>query len=318
MRGYLHPATRALAALLLLVGAAACAQGSPAPSREQIAVSGAWALYPMMVHWAEVYRESHPTVLIDVSAGGAGKGIADTLSGVADIGMVSRDLSAEEVAQGAFAVAVTKDAVFPVVSADNPYLDRLLLRAAPRDALAAVFITGEAASWGQLIGDAAVDTAIHVYTRSDACGAAEVWAQYLGGRQEDLLGIGVYGDPGILDAVINDPLGIGFNNLGYVFDLSTDRPVAGAVVLPIDLNGNGQADAEEMLETRTEAVEAIAAGRYPSPPARDLFLVTRGQPTGAVRELIRWILVEGQQYVDEAGYVHLSDEQLQDELQKVH
>ena len=46
-----------------------------------ITVSGAFALYPMMVAWAEEYQNIHPGVRIDVSAGGAGKGMADTLGG---------------------------------------------------------------------------------------------------------------------------------------------------------------------------------------------------------------------------------------------
>ena len=55
-----------------------------------IRVSGAWALYPMMVRWGEEFRKIHPKVRVDISAGGAGKGIADALAGLVDIGMVSR------------------------------------------------------------------------------------------------------------------------------------------------------------------------------------------------------------------------------------
>ena len=84
-----------------------------------------------------------------------------------------------------------------------------------------IFITGEITTWGEVIGDPKVTEEIHVYTRSDACGAAEEWAKFLGGFQEDLLGIGVNADPGLLDAVLNDPLGIGYNNLGYAFDLES-------------------------------------------------------------------------------------------------
>jgi phosphate transport system substrate-binding protein len=41
---------------------------------------------------------------------------------------------------------------------------------------------------------------IHVYTRSDAAGAPDVWAKHLGKKQENLLGIGVFGDPGLAAA----------------------------------------------------------------------------------------------------------------------
>ena len=58
-----------------------------------IRVSGAWALYPMMVNWGEEFRKIHPKVRVDISAGGAGKGVADALAGLVDIGMVSREIT---------------------------------------------------------------------------------------------------------------------------------------------------------------------------------------------------------------------------------
>ncbi len=156
-----------------------------------------------------------------------------------------------------------------------------------------------------------------MYTRADSCGAAEVWAKYLGNKkQEDLLGIGVSSDPGLLDAVIKDPLGIGYNNLNYAYDTS-GKPVTGAAIVPIDANGDGKADADELLETKEEAQHSVASGLYPSPPARALNLVTLDKPSGIVQEFIRWILTDGQQYVGEAGYVSLTDEQIQESLDKV-
>ena len=53
----------------------------------EIQLSGAFALYPMAVKWAEEFRKIHPKVRIDISAGGAGKGITDALAKVVDLGM---------------------------------------------------------------------------------------------------------------------------------------------------------------------------------------------------------------------------------------
>ena len=63
----------------------------------QISISGAFALYPMAVKWAEEFKKLHPKVNIDISAGGAGKGITDVLANMIDIGMVSREVYAEEI-----------------------------------------------------------------------------------------------------------------------------------------------------------------------------------------------------------------------------
>jgi phosphate transport system substrate-binding protein len=145
-----------------------------------------------------------------------------------------------------------------------------------------------------------------------------MWAKFLGDKQqEDLLGIGVNADPGLLEAVLKDPLGIGYNNLGYAFELASGNPVSGAVIVPVDFNHDGQADDTERLETMPEAIEAVATGKYPSPPARPLNVVTHGKPTGLAQAFIQWILTDGQQYVGEAGYVALTSQQLAESLEKV-
>jgi phosphate transport system substrate-binding protein len=164
-----------------------------------------------------------------------------------------------------------------------------------------------------------VPYAVNVYTRSDACGAAETWAAYLGGKQEDLLGVGVYGDPGLAEAVRQDERGIGYNNVNYAYDAETRLQVKGIRVVPIDLNSDGLIDStEDFYGDRDRLVGAIAAGIYPSPPARDLHLVSNGVPQRTVvREFIRWVLTEGQQYVPEAGYINLPDERLRVELKRL-
>ncbi|MFB0515429.1 MAG: PstS family phosphate ABC transporter substrate-binding protein [Candidatus Neomarinimicrobiota bacterium] len=283
-----------------------------------ITMSGAWALYPMAVKWAEEFQELHPRVRIDVAAGGAGKGMADALAQVADIGNVSRDIYPEEIKKGAWWVSVTKDAVVPTVNERNPMLAKLLTKGVDRETFIAIWITGTVENWSEVIGEAVTEP-IHVYTRSDACGAAKTWAKFLDGKQEDLLGVGVYGDPGLAEAVRNDILGIGFNNINYAYDAKSKAQVEGIKVLPVDLNGNGQIDSEEdFYDSRHEIVAAIATGRYPSPPARDLHFVCQGRPTRVVvTKFIEWVLTDGQKYVPESGYISLTAEKLHEGLKKL-
>ncbi len=284
----------------------------------EISISGAFALYPMTVKWADEFRKIHPDVRIDISAGGAGKGIADVLSNMIDIGMVSRAIYPEELSRNAFAIAVTKDAVVPVISASNPLLKDLLQKGIKKDVASDIWISGKYKTWAQAFG---INTtlSIHTYSRSDACGAAEMWAKYLGEKQEDLLGVGVYGDPGLAQAVKRDALGIGFNNIGYAYDAKTKKQIAGLRVLPIDLNGNGKIDAnEDFYDSINDLIDAISKNVYPSPPARDLYFVTKGKPQKKeVIEFIRWILTHGQKFVHEAGYIELPKDKLNSEMKKV-
>lgn len=288
------------------------------PQEGAISISGAFALYPMVVKWASVYQSLHPDVRIDISAGGAGKGMVDALSAMVDIGMVSREIYPQEVKKGAFSIAVTKDAVVATISAKNPVLKDIMAKGIKKTAFVNAFVTGTFKTWGQMTG-VKNNSLLHVYTRSDACGAGETWAKYLGKKQEDLQGIGVFGDPGLATAVQQDPLGIGYNNIAYAFDSRSKRQNAGIRIVPIDINNNGKLDPEEnFYSTMDEMISAIAGNKYPSPPARDLYFVMKGKPKSKiVADFIKWVLTDGQKYVHDAGYINLSKEKIQGELNKL-
>ncbi len=283
-----------------------------------IRVSGAFALYPMMLKWGEEYKKLHPKVSFDISAGGAGKGMTDALGGLVDIGMVSRKIAASEEEKGAYWIAVTKDAVVPTINKNNPVLARLKANGLKKDVYEKIFINQTIKTWGQATGTSTTDK-INVYTRSDAAGAPETWAAYLGKyKQEDLKGVGVDGDPGLAQAVSQDKLGIGYNNINFAYDANTRKPIEGLEIIPLDLNGNGKIDPEEnFYGTLDELVDAIGNDRFPSPPARDLNLVTKGKPTGIVQDFIKWTLTDGQKYIPESGYIVLPDEKIKSGLTKV-
>jgi phosphate transport system substrate-binding protein len=145
-----------------------------------------------------------------------------------------------------------------------------------------------------------------------------MWAKFAGGKvQDDLKGIGVNGEPALVDTVSKDALGIGYSNLNSVFDVRGGNLVAGAVVPPIDINDNGQADTNELYKTTADAIKAVAEGVYPSPPARFENLATKGKPTGVTLAFITWILTDGQQFLSQAGYVPLTPAQQTESLDKL-
>jgi phosphate transport system substrate-binding protein len=282
-----------------------------------ITISGAFALYPMAVKWSEEFKKLHPNVTFEISAGGAGKGISDALGGLVDLGAVSRELKPEEITNGAFPFAVTKDAVVGTINASNPNAAEILKKGLTKEALSNIFATGTFKDWKQ--AGFSIAAPIHVYTRSDASGAGETWAKYFDKKQEDLVGVGVFGDPGLLQSVQGDKTAIGYNNIGYVYDATTKKPLEGVQVIPIDVNGNGLIDADEnFYASLDELIAAIAAGKYPSPPARELYFVSKNVPQReVVIEFLNWVLTDGQKYVGESGYIKLSDEQLKGEQKKL-
>jgi len=285
---------------------------------ETISLSGAFALYPLAIKWSEEYKKEHPNIRFNISGGGAGKGMADALSGAVDLGMFSRGIAQEERDKGVWWVGLTIDAVIPTISDQNPYLSVLKKRGLTKEEFSAIFIDGSIKDWGELLNES-TKTDIKVYTRSDACGAAETWAKYLGGNQENLKGIGIYGDPGLAEAVVKDPSGIAFNNTIFAYDIKTGKKRPGIDVIPIDINGNGKIDPEEdFYETFEGVLKAIADGVYPSPPARELYFVSKGKPEKqATLDFIKWTLTNGQKFVKEAGYVPIDQNKINGYLEKL-
>ena len=285
----------------------------------KITLSGAFALYPLAVKWAEEFQKLHPNVTVNVSAGGAGKGMTDALSKMVDLGMFSKSVSPEEQAKGAWWIAVAKDAVLPTINAHNPVLADLKKKGLTRQKFYDIFISGTIKTWGQAVGNNS-KIELQAFTRSDACGAADMWAKFLNGKkQEDIQGLGVNGDPGVADAVRRTPEGIGYNNLGFIYEMQTRKIYAGLDVIPIDLNGNGMIDPDEnFYGSMDQVIKAINDGKYPSPPARDLYFVSCGKPANKlVQTFLQWILADGQKFVNEAGYVTIKPEQIKTELQKL-
>jgi phosphate transport system substrate-binding protein len=285
-----------------------------------IKVSGAYSLYPMMVIWAQEYHTLHPDVNIDITSGGAGKGMADALGGSVNLGMVSRDVTAAEASQGIVAVAVVEDAVLATINTENPVLEKIMEKGLTKQQLREIFINCSISTWGQLVWDPNITDAIKIYSRSDPCGAAEAWVKYLGDyTQDDIPTVEtitkVKGDDSMSKSIASDPQGIGYSNVNYIYSNSTKMPKDGIAVVPLDLNENGTIDPEEdFYGNRDDVVNAEINDALPSPPSRLVYLVTLNNFTGATKDFVQWILTDGQQYTFDNGYSAVPNDILDEQL----
>ncbi|ERS81065.1 hypothetical protein Q672_07050 [Marinobacter sp. EVN1] len=280
-----------------------------------IRVSGGWGPYPLMVIWANEYQKSHDNVDITVSGGGTGKGVSDVLNGQSDIGMMGRDPAQKEIDQGLFPIAIIKDSVVGTVNKSNPAYKEIVEQGLSREDLKAIF-SGEVTTWGEVIGKDLSDDTIEVYGRSDASGAAKTWFKFFSDESQshfqNLADANFNGDQPVAAAVAKEPNAIGFNNLNFAFNVETGEYVGDIRPLPLDLNGDNRiSDDEAFYQNRDVFLTAVADGRYPSPPARLMYVAGKGPFKGEVKQFVDWILTEGQQYVAENGYVKLPDAALE-------
>jgi len=308
------------------------------PKTTVIRISGSTTVYPLAVKWAEEYMRLHKDIKIEVSSGGSGKGITDVLAGLVDVGMSSRDLKSDEINRGALPIPIAYDAVIVVVCINNPVLSELQVKGIKLSILKEIY-SGLVSNWEYVIdkdlnGDgfisinathainintgsiegysAPIEYEIHPYTRAEASGTAETFAEKIGiGDQELLTGIKVVGNPGMVVAVRDDKLGIGYVSLAFAYGEAAE----GVEPIPIDFNEDGVIDEGERLDNYDIAIENIVNGKYLL--SRALYFVTKHKPTGMVKEFIKWCLTEGQQYVAEVGYVPLPEEKVHESLKLI-
>jgi len=161
----------AVVLLLLLLGLAvflvSCGRTPPSPPATTepanvIGVSGAWALHPMMVLWAEEYRKLHPKVQVGLWATGSGRGITEALGGIVEIAMVSRGISPDEEKRGAFWMPVVRDAVVVVANARNPVATELASQGLTREQCAALWLEAKDVTWGSLVSRPEMRQKVHV------------------------------------------------------------------------------------------------------------------------------------------------------------
>jgi phosphate transport system substrate-binding protein len=274
-----------------------------------ILVEGSETLMPLMLKWEQEFRKSQPAVKITVKSCSADKGLNQLAGNKIQMAMISRKLTEDEVQKGFWAVPVAKDAVLPVVSFDNNNLQKIVLSGVTKDKLAQAF-TGKIKTWGQLLQLNSNDP-IEVYKLSDTTDLSQSWAEFLNVDPKNFTGTEVYNKNEIPGRVAAGKNAIGYCSITDIYNIQTGQKKRNLYVLPVDLNVSKQADDNELVFDKLDDIKnAIASGKYPSPPARELYLVFKSIPTDpAAVSLIKWILTIGQNNCSEFGFVNIEKNQ---------
>lgn len=241
--------------------------------------------------WAEEYAKAAPGVEIEVSGGGSGVGIAALLRGTVDLANASRDIKPSEAEQaekntGKRPVGVTVgfDALAVYVHKDNPLSEVTL------EQLADIYAEGgKAVRWSDLgvkVPGVSDDTIVRV-SRQSSSGTYEFFREHALGNKDFRLGSrDLSGSKEVVELVGTTPTAIGYSGMGYATPAVKMLKVAPKAGAP------GVAP----------AIAAVHDKTYPL--ARSLHVYTLGEPQGAVKAYLDWILsAAGQKVVEASGYV---------------
>lgn len=280
-------------AVSLLAGCAAPGAASELPGQAPalaIENMGSDTLVNLALAWAEDYMPLHPEVRISVTGGGSGTGIAALINGTVNIANASREMKSEEIERARAngieprEFVVARDAIAVVVHPSNPVPGLTLQQ------IAALY-TGEITNWQAVGGE---DRAVVLLSRESNSGTYVYFLENilrLGDPHSEALfapdTLLMPSSEGISAEVRQNPNAIGYDGLGYV--TSDQKMVAVATT-----------DGADYV---LPSVDSVNAGTYPV--SRPLYMYTAGDPQGAVKEYLDWILSEGQSRVAELGFVPL-------------
>lgn len=272
----------------LLLAILACGGGDRA-ERVVIQNKGSDTVVNVAQAWAEAYGVVNPGVAIAVTGGGSGTGISAMINGTVDIANASRSMSEEEYAAARergvdpMEHTVGFDALAVFLHPDNPISSFTFAQ------LADIYAEGGTVeNWSQLgisVPGCESGEIIRVSRQNNSGTYAYFKEVVLADREYKLGSRDMNGSSEVVDPVAHTPCAIGYSGLAYA---TPD------VKMPCVSAGEGS-------ECVTPSEATALDGTYPV--ARPLLMYTAGQPEGAVKEYLDWILSDaGQCIIQKAGY----------------
>ena len=224
----------------------------------KLAITGSSTIAPVILEIAKRFEKKHPGVRVDVQTGGSSRGVADTQKGLAQIGLASRALKAEEqIELKAFPLAV--DGVCVILHKDNPISEL------SSEQIIAIY-TGKLLRWNEAGG---LDRPITVVNKAEGRSTLELFSAHFKLQPRDIKASVVIGDNehGI-KTVAGNPDAIGYVSIG-------SAEYAASNGIAVKLLG---------ISSVPASIENVRNGKFPL--SRPLNLVTKGEPTGLTKAFI--------------------------------
>jgi len=267
-----------LVAVLIAACSGAGTPGAPvaenATDNSTVTVSGSTTVQPLAEKLAEAFMTENTGIRIDVQGGGSSVGVKAAGQGTSDIGMASREIKDSEIAEfpNLEIFVIARDGIAIVAHPDTPVSDLSIEQV--RD-----IFSGKITNWKDLGGE---DQNIIIVSREEGSGTRSAFEEMVMGEDALIAATAILqpSNGSIRTTVSTTPYSIGYMSFGYLDD--TIKAISIGGIAPTEPNA--------------------ADGSYPI--VRPLNMLTNGEPTGAVKAFLDFILSDaGQKLVVEDGYI---------------
>lgn len=269
---------RSIICVLVLLFVVSVAYGEPLDAFKDLEgtldIAGGTAHIPVMTQAAQDIMTFNPKIRITVAGGGSGVGVKQVGEGLAGIGNTGRPLKANEIEKyGLKSWPFAIDGVALAVHPDNP------VKALTTEQVQKIY-SGEITDWKDVGGNPGT---INLYGREDGSGTRETFTDKLFGKGELSPAVNVVNSNGAMKtAIAQDKRAMGYVGIGHL-----DKSIAGVAI-----------------DGHVPSQENAASGEYPV--VRNLFMNTKGEPTGLTAAFIDYIYSEpGAKIIENSGYIPL-------------
>ncbi|MBO7568740.1 MAG: hypothetical protein J6T11_00070 [Bacteroidaceae bacterium] len=251
--------------------------------------------------WIEGYKAVNPDVQIALVSG---------KNADADLTLVNQHQ------EGVNVTYVGRYALLPVTSTENPLLNDIQKKEWKSKDIKNLFFTAEDLDEEyeeEVEGKHnKLKDKLTVYSGSSKTSLSDIFASHFGRTIDDLRGNRIAGDDlYLLSAISEDKASVTFNALSNLYDLSSRTLRSDLALLPLSV----KASQREVLRSGNldETLELIENEDIDLIPVEDIGF-TYNSFDADIEKFLQWIIRDGQQYNHAAGFLHLTNKEVESQL----
>lgn len=273
-------------------------------------------LYNLTRTWADEYSILNPGIRITVKELGENGEEINAARGFS-FGIVSEDSYMLKKEESDWRMVVAREVIVPVINASNPFIAYINQHGVSPELLGQALGSHGNQVWGTLLGNEA-GSSMNYYGIKDKDISSSVSAflavERINANQKE-----TGGPAEMIGRIGSDPLAFGFCRLTDIIDSKGQNLIEGIKIMPIDINGNGRVDYfENIYENLNSVTRGVWIGKYPRSLVSNLFAVSPSGPDNKNEtSFLRWVLTDGQVYLNSAGYSELVLNERQSKMDKL-
>jgi glycine cleavage system H lipoate-binding protein/ABC-type phosphate transport system substrate-binding protein len=261
-------------------------------------------LYKIASQWSKDFCKSHPEFNINI--------ITVDQAGLSDLSLSGENLCFisdnyfRNLDNNGSILVIGRDILVPVISINNPFLDKINLKGVSVNELQNLINNPENVFWSSLV-DNTEQLPINFYSLKNDILESEVEG-FPRIKIKNVNGIEVDNTEEFIKIIQNDPYAIGLCKLNDLIISNKQEFVTKIKILPIDKNGNGKMDYfENIYSNVNDFVRGVWIGKYPKSLISNVYaMMTESSKDKYETTFLKWVLSDGQQILAQNGYTELA------------